>query len=337
MAAAAAQVPHKIREVKNVHQDDIHAILPLSDHTFVTGSKDGALKKWDLNGKLVKVIYDSRQINYKSWITALSSLGEGQWLSGTRDGYIHRWDAAGEELQEVRAPARDVQERKCKERNWQRVNCLADFTLGQPRQKFLAGWPTQFSIHPAPRFQSIGGVKTSENDWVYAVHPLRERSVLVVTGGQLDLLEGEGAEWRSSRLVKEGGKMNGQRPFISAITPLGSDQFGLSIFNGWIAVYNLETKKMVMSAREHTKRVWTIEPVGRSCFASCADDGLIKLWDIRVSKNSFATMQDRPEEPSRVSVLLSPNEHTLISGSCPDAVMESDTKATLSFWDLRRV
>lgn len=332
--AAIADAPQKVREVKNVHNDDIHGMILLRDRTIITGSKDGALKKWDLNGRLVKVVYDPGQINYQSWITALSPLGPDCWLSGTRDGYIHSWSLEGKELQQIRTPRRAAAELGCKQRNIQRINCLADFTLGHPDLRFVTGRPTQFTIHPAPRFQAVDGGKTSDNDWVYAVHPFNENSLVVATGGRLDLLEKKGIQWLASTLAPEGAKMNGQRSFISSITALRENPslLGLSIFNGQTAVYNLETKKMVMAAREHTKRVWTIENVSATSFATCADDGLIKLWDIR-EKKSVATIVD---SSSRVSVLISPQEHRLISGSCPEDVWQSAEKARLCFWDLRK-
>ncbi len=332
--AAATAVYQKIREVHNVHADDIHALLPLPDRTFVTGSKDGSLKKWDLDGKLVSVIYDPGVINYHSWITALAPLGRDRWLSGTRDGYIHLWDVEGNELNVLRRPARQAEEHRCKQRNWQRVNCLADF--GGAR--FLAGWPTQFTVQGGRDFHKMGEVQTSENDWVYAIHPIREAALLVVTGGRVDLLEQDREGWRASLLVKEGAKRGEHRSFISALTPLRerASWVGLSIFNGYVSVYDFEAHKIVMSAKEHQKRVWTIENVTASVFASCADDGTIKLWDLRNPKKSVMTLRDNVDQPARVSVLLSPQEDLLISGSCPDAVRESEEKAMLSFWDLKK-
>lgn len=335
--AAIAGTPQKVQVIRNVHNDDIHGLLPLRDRTFITGSKDGSLKKWDFNGELVKVIYDPGQVRYTSWITALSTMGPDSWLSGTRDGYVHSWTNEGKMLRELRTPKRGGIDSRCKERNFQRITCLADFTLKRVRPEFLMGRPTQFTVHKSPDYEAVDGAKTSDNDWVYALHPLTETRVLVVTGGRLDLLEKEGKLWKMIPLLREGQRLNGQRPFISAITPLrgNASLFGLSIFNGRIAVYDLEARKILMTAQEHLKRVWTIENVNETSFASCADDGQIKLWDVRMNQ-SVSTMIDNPEIPSRVSVLFSPEDHRLISGSCPDDVMELDEKASLSIWDLRK-
>lgn len=332
----------KLKVVKDVHWDDIHCILKLADRTFITGSKDGSLKKWDFNGKAVKDVYNPGKIEYESWITALAPLGQKQWLSGTRDGYIHLWDLNGTELKQICSPPKETRGVKCKQRNWTRVNCLSDLSAFGNRLRFLAGWPAQFTLHSSPEFRSSGYCQTSKNDWVYSIIPLKETRFLTVTGACLDIWEhsqGDFKKWKREKLIQENPAAEGprQRSFISAVTPLGKDIFGLSVFDGSVVVYDLHAKKSVMRGLEHKGRVWMIEPITPSCFASCADDGLIKLWDLRSSEKSIFSIEDNQKAAARVSVLLSLEEFKLISGSCPNDVYNSRDKAQLSFWDFRKV
>lgn len=341
----AVETSHGTRPVKvvsNVHKDDIHALLFLRNkQTFVSGSKDGSLKEWDLDLRPVQVIYDPGRVNYKSWITALSRVGKERWVSGTRDGYIHLYDQDGSILREVETAQKGGRGPKCKERNVSRINCLADLTSVDEEEGFVSGRPTQFAFHSEriSDFRKGESVQTSENDWVYAVEPLKPRSFLVVTGGKLDLLEKD-QEWTICSLMKELLPPDGerQRAFISSITRLESQEHlaGLSIFNGNVLIYDLNAFQVVFHTKEHEKRVWTIENIAPSRFATCADDGLIKLWDPR-QDGSVATMKDNADEPARVSVLLKRDEHQLISGSCPDDLNKSKERARFSLWDLRRV
>jgi len=121
------------------------------------------------------------------------------------------------------------------------------------------------------------------------------------------------------------------------MTPLISQQnhFGLSIFDGHVRIYDITAKKTVWDAQEHQDRVWTIENITREVFASCADDGYIKLWDSRQRKSIFS-VKDNEKVASRVSVLLKIGESQFLSGSCPDDVHYSQNKAAFSFWDVRK-
>jgi WD40 repeat protein len=330
--------------VKFAHLDDIHTILKLKDGTFITGSKDGALKKWDFQGKLVADVFIPPYVNYKSWITALAPLGHDRWLSGTRDGYVHLWDLKGKQLQEINAKPIASKQAVCKERNLSRVNCLVDYTQFSSAPRFLTGWAKQFTLHPQHlKFQREAFCFTSDNDWVYSIVPLAPRRFLTITGCRLDIFSHEPrsfAKWYSDSLIGEpADPATRQRYFISAVVPMVGNvaQFGLSIFNGTISVLDIQAKKYVFRAQEHQNRVWMIENLRPSCFASCADDGLIKIWDLRAQAKSTATLQDNLEESARVSVLSSLAEYQFVSGSCPDKLDQTEDRARLSFWDLRKL
>ena len=126
-----------------------------------------------------------------------------------------------------------------------------------------------------------------------------------------------------------------QRPFISSICPLTSDvnRLTMAFFGGKVALLDMTTKTVIATHNEHIGRVWSVQNIREHCFASGADDSLIKIWDERVS-HSVGTISGNP---GRVSCLLQLQENSLVSASCPDDVYSSEEKASLSFWDLRRL
>jgi WD40 repeat protein len=333
----------KIRVIPDVHQDDLHCLLKLPNHTFISGSKDGSLKQWDFQGRLVKTVYNPSQVDYRNWITALSGFGSEFWLSGTRNNNLDIWDYKGNHQGALEAEPYSIAH-KCKERNASRINCLTDFSPVGGDALFFVGRPTQFTTHryTSNAAQGIDYTVTDPNDWVYAIHPLSLTSLLVVTGTRLDHYSHKNSKWTPSLLIEEARhfahhKEERQRSYISMITPLSFNPslFGLSIFNGSIQVFDVEKKTVVMEAKEHENRVWTIENTLPHSFASCADDGQIKLWDMRTPARSVTTWKDNEQCSARVSVLLLVDPNTLISGSCPDNVHGSRHKAQFSFWDLR--
>lgn len=331
----------RVKVITNVHQDDIHGIIKLADQTFITGSKDGSLKKWDLNGDLIQVISNPGHIDYRNWITALAPLNEESWLSGTRNGNTYLWNNKGECIADLKTrhgpyPATNL---RCKQRNVHRVNCLASFNFSNSGL-FLMGWPTQFSIHSAETSKRLSYTYTSETDWVYAIHPLSRNSLLVVTGCNFENWQIENSARNSSRWQCKASLVKNEqvypRPFISAATPLqnADNLYGIAVFDGSVRVIDIQTQETVFRKTEHQKRVWTIENITRSCFASCADDGFIKFWDIRCAKSLF-TKLDNTTTSARVSILMLLKDNLLLSGSCPDDVRRARSKAQFSFWDTR--
>jgi len=330
----------KICDIMNVHQDDIHGLLRVGEQRFVSGSKDGALNLWDFTGKLIKQVYVPLHIDYTQWITALGSYGDKHWLSGTRDGLVDLWDNDGNWKKTLFDASKLTGGQKCKARNMKRVLCLTTFP---ETSQFLMGSPTRFSTHSSETGAMLRFCKTHHNDWVYSIYPFSTKKIVVVTGPSLDIYErsdSKSIHWQMrASLIREEECTQRQRLFISAVTPLQANpnHLGLSIFDGRVKIYDIANQSPLWEAQEHRERVWTIENIGNSCFASCADDGLIKLWDPRVAKKSVCTLTDKGAEKSRVSVLLTTKEDTqFLSGSCPDDVKRSKQKAKFSFWDLRK-
>lgn len=335
---------HFLKIVKNVHQDDIHCVASLADKTFVTGSKDGSIKKWNRDGTLVRLIVDPKKIDYTKWVTAIAPFDGENWLSGTREGKAYLWNNAGTasiDMLTKHAPLPSKKNPKCKARNAHRINCLAGFTAQSKKAFFFAGWATQFSLHDATTCKRLRCTYTSENDWVYAIQPLTPEALLVVTGCRLEVwgLKKGTYDWEmQNSLIAENRKLP-QRPYISAITPLlnSAEKFGLAVFDGSVRVCDLEKKSIVFWGQEHIERVWTIENIARDCFASCGDDGFVKLWDVRSPPKSLWSLKGNEHAKARVSILLNNGEHQLIGGSCPDDVKRSHDKAQFTFWDIRYI
>ncbi|MBS0648793.1 MAG: hypothetical protein JSS10_06185 [Verrucomicrobia bacterium] len=345
-AAAAPEVKfglHFLKVVKGVHEDDIHCIARLTDGTFVTGSKDGALKKWNLNGELVRVIDDPALIDYTKWVTALARFNDTHWICGKRDGTAILWNNEGTaftQLNTQHAPFPKGGAPLCKQRNVHRINCLASFEQWTKKPLFFAGWATQFTLHDAHSQKRLRYTYTSNNDWVYAIQPLAHDSLLVVTGCRLDLWNLRPGtfdwEWKDELIVED--KSLKQRPYISAITPLqeNAGKYGVAVFDGSVRIYDLTVKKEIFKGQEHINRVWTVENIAPHCFASCGDDGFVKLWDLRLTPKSTVSLKGNIYEKSRVSVLLRINDNQLMGASCPDNVKYSQTKAQFTYWDIRR-
>jgi WD40 repeat protein len=335
----------KFKIVKNVHADDIHTLLKISDQHFVSGSKDGSLRMWDMTGKLVKDVYQPKQTNYEEWITSLGILSKDAWVSGTRNGCVDVWKQDGSSLGDFYsyAPEETQLSQSCKARNSNRVLCLAHIAASN---HVLVGWPTQFTVHDADSGEMLRYCISSKTDWVYGLHALSPTSLLSITGPDLDHWTRDSVQsvvWKKgTSLIKEErnpkAKVSRQRLFISAMTPLASNQshFGLSVFDGYVRVFDVQAQKTVWDAQEHQARVWTIENITNNLFASCADDGYIKLWDARQQKKSVISVKDNDKIASRVSVLLKTGDFQFLSGSCPDDVFKVKDKAQFSFWDIRK-
>jgi WD40 repeat protein len=339
----------RVRVVQNVHQDDIHSIVRLHDQTFITGSKDGSLKKWRLDGTLVCELYNPQEIDYTKWVTASAVINDNYWISGNREGAVHLWDNAGKCIKDLRAePYQSDRGPKCKERNMRRVHCLTSLESHLGKPFFLAGWPTQFTVHSYDDCRRLSYTFTSGNDWVYAIQPINKKALLVITGCRLDLYTYDlvRRRWFHNRPLITEGERTEQRPFISAITPLRDNPnlFGLAVFDRAVRVIDIASGNVMFAAQEHNPRnirhkdrVWTIENIQPHCFASCGDDGLIKLWDIRRPPQSIVTVRDNTEAWGRVSILMQINDQQFLSGSCPDDVRNCVNKAQFSFWDIRRL
>lgn len=304
--------------VPDAHWDDIHELKLLSDGTFISGSKDNCIVKWDQKGNLVRVVSEVEPdlISDKNWITATGVINDHYWASGERNGRVSLWTTEGDFVKNyyVKRPKTSHVSHKY---NQERVLCLSSGTNKQKPTLFV-GFPTMFDEYNVIEGRTTSSTETHSNDWVYCVHPLTESRALVVTGCVLDIFEKANNKWSpSKRLVEEGPRIGPQRRFISAVTPLKSSphHFGFGVFGGpanggLVNILDVEQGKIVRSWDEHKQRVWAVENISRELIASSAEDKMIKFWDVRADK-SVATLD---KSPGQSHALLSPNEDTLIAG-----------------------
>lgn len=333
-------VPKVLLRVKNAHWNDIHSLKLLSDGTFISGSKDNCLYKWNLNGECVRTVceVEPQGASEKDWITAVEVLNDEYWMSGERNGRVSLWTTSGNFVRDIHQKRPKVGHFSMRE-NVQRVNCLAA-GLNKQKPSFFTGFPTIFDEYNLIENKTVCSTQVHDNDWIYCIHPLEESKNLVVTGGVLEVWKKTNREWhRESVLMPEGPKIKGpnrkwQRPFISSLTQLQSSSahFGLAVFGGSVKVIDIEQAQIVKEWKEHQGRVWNIENISRNVFTSSCEDKTIKFWDLR-SSGSIYTINIAP---GQVHAMFSPNENLLIAGSSQEDSWRRNEGAELVFYDLRK-
>lgn len=328
--------------IRNAHQDDIHGLI-LHERGFVSGSKDTTLKIWDMSEKTSETLSPScgaKTKTYASWITSISQLSKGFWASGTRDRHVSIWRGN----QEIAHHTYQTRHQAiCKQRNEQRVLCITELASDSDRLLCYVGSPqeiqlVQFSLRgQAPQSRSLTSYSASENDWVYCMELINERDLLVVIGTDLEHWDMSGEEPIKRPIIhvnRTPGERH-QRPFISAIKRLEGDPncLATAVFGGMVDLIDLTTQARIQRFHAHQKRVWAIENIRQDVIASCSDDRTIQLYDVRKGSPFYSFVAGE----GRVSNLLRVDENSLISASCPDNVFESAEKASISFWDIRKL
>lgn len=348
--------PKVLTVVKNAHWNDIHALKLLSDGTFVSGSKDNTLRKWNQNGEVVREVYDVEPmfVSERDWITAIGVINDEYWISGNRAGRVSLWNTAGDYIKDLPLKLPKGYH-VSNEANQRRINCLVGGTNKQ-KPSFFVGFPTMFSEFNVIEGRTVLVTPVHNNDWVYCIHPLNERRNLVVTAGTLEVWEKAQGIWNRGATVytekkeqaekgnffRGRGRGRGRGSFtkgaakksrchISALTQLNSaNHFALGIFGGYTAVVNIETGNTVREWKEHTDNVWCIENVTKEVFASSSSDRTIKFWDTRF-KDSVKTIKNHV---GGVSAMLKINENVLVAGTCPEN--PKNEGGQLLFYDIRR-
>lgn len=325
--------------IKDVHDDDIHCMLKINDESFVSGSKDGKVKKWEVDFS-EKSLFDEEMHSSNAWVTALCRGNNEEWFCGFRNGKISKFNIENNKLEEFELQEIVNSSLFCKAPNLNRITTLhVPYKLN--KNVLYIGKPTGFISYDIQNRRPLSATIVDQNDWVYCIDEAYLNKLLVVIGSRLELWEcnDENNFVKSQEMVSLGREQRTrQRGFISAIKPLLHNEklYTLSIFGGFVKVLDTETNRIVFSNQGHRGRVWMCENLAPFQFASCADDGFIKLWDLR-QKQCLCAVKDHPKISSRVSVLLKLKENELISASCPDNINSSNDKAQFSFWDTRRL
>ncbi len=327
--------PKVIGFTQNAHWDDIHALKLLSDGSFISGSKDNTLRKWNADGKMIRMVSDVEpaEVDSKNWITAIGTVNDEYWVSGERSGRVSLWSTAGDYIRDL-TPKLPNPGHVSHEYNTHRVNCLAT-GLNKQKPSFFIGFPKIFDEYNIIENRTVSLTKASNNDWVYCIHPLDEKRLLTVTAGYLNLWTKVEHHWkRGPALISELKKESHSRRHISCLSSLDSspNRFAAGAFDGSIKIVDLLQGKSMKEWKEHEGKIWAIENVSRDVFASGGEDGVIKLWDIRENK-SVSNMKV-PE--GGVSTLLRLNQNVLISGSCVKEQLEVNKGAQLTFYDIRQ-
>lgn len=321
--------------IDNVHYGDIHSLMRLPDGTFISGSKDNSLCKWNKEGKLVRIVHEPEptEISPKDWITATTVINDEYWIHGERNGRVCIWNTAGDYVRTIK-PKLPKTGHKSLEYNTRRVNCLAA-GLDKNKPSFFIGFPTVFDEFNLFENRTVATTFAHNNDWVFCIHPLSSKRLLSVVAGDLALWEKTEAVWKKSKTyIEEGLRIRGaQRPFISSLTPRKSSphQFGLGVFDSSVRIFDLEREKVVNHWKEHRGRIWKVEAISPNLFASSAEDETIKFWDPREK----ASVDSIDGHNGQVTSLLNLDDHLLIAGSCPENALSQNIGARLSFYDTR--
>lgn len=347
-SAAREQHPRGVlRVIQSAHLDDIHCLKRLSDGTFISGSKDNSIIKWDSrSGKCIKVVDDveptQRGVKESNWVTALEPVNESFFVSGDRSGRVALWTTSGDFVKNIsmKLPGHGHISHRLNQR---RVNCI---TRGGKTDDptLLVGFPTMFDEFSLVAGRTTSSTPVHKNDWVYDIKPLDDTHALTVVGCVVDLWKKHAHGWRRQDTVLEelprvrvkspNGKMRTQRLFISAAQPLinKANQVGLSVFDGSVRVLDIDKKTVVKTWKEHHGRVWGIENIVENVFASSGEDGAVKIWDLRQSK-SIHTLGNHV---GGVNSMLNLNETTFLASTCPDHPIQTRRGADIIFYDKRK-
>lgn len=339
-ASSSTDVPELVHVIHDAHLGDIHALRRLADGTFISGSKDNCLYKWDRLGNCVRVV-DEIEPNYQAeqdWVTAIAVINPEYWVSGERNGRISLWKTNGDYVKDIELKRPRFGSHISHEYNARRVNCLAaGLRLGTP--SFFAGFPTMFDEFNFIEGRTETSTTVHKNDWVYSIYPLDGKRVLTVTGCTVDLWQKNEALWICEDTVVPEAKRiqvdrkKSQRVFISALEPLQSDPnfFSISCFDGSVKVIDIQTKRPINIWKEHQDKAWCLANVS-GLIASGSEDRSIKLWDLRMDR-SVRTIEDHV---GRLTALLNLEENILLAGTCPENPVSSNKGAQIRFYDIRK-
>lgn len=361
------QSPEK--KITNAHDDDIHGLQMLDSSVsgdgqlrFLSGSKDGEVKMWSSEGRMIREMLASerpRRDSYCRWITALSSCGE-KFQAGTRNGVLLSWvkDAESEaigfrKIGDFRIDPLVIDGRRAaaKERNQCRINCIFPISRLSPKNRHLQnliflGQPRGVSIFDTATSRVVSSQILHGNDWTYCIVPLSCHSVdspllAMVIGSALEIHSFDVAEktlskqsevWSCHSVSSNAGQI---RPHIASLVKMEESTLLVGgCFDGCVRCFDPDRKCCSSELKGHTGRVWDVLSLSPSLVASGADDRTVHMWDIRCQPRDSLIWKSVPLV-GRASSLLRISEFGLVCGSCADDPASSPDKGCLYFFDIR--
>lgn len=357
--------PALIYRIRRAHLDDIHGLVSVDpggrSGALISGSKDGAVRRWQ-DGALdftFKRVNDG-PVDYRRWITSFGRFDAQTIVVGYRDGGLAFLGVEDGNAREAKLEWLNHDEPvSCKARNTSRVMSVSDAGVGTGSPtRFLVGRRGGFSVVDPELAAEVFWQPTVKADWVYCIASLANSAsdeketegscspLVVVTGTELDLLvpchSREGLGWTQfRRLISQGERPLGQRPFISDICFLPHptrDRLVAAVFDGSTRVVDVESGTTVFHNDEHfdaqsqSNRVWAVTPSGPETYFSCGDDHTVRLYDVRVS----GSVRRLSQHPGRVSCLLL-DGNCLTVASCSDRPRNDFDKGQLFAYDLNKL
>lgn len=320
--------------IPKAHLGDITLLKRLTDATFISGSKDNCVYKWDETGKLVQII-DEVEPQYQTetdWITAAAVINRSHFVTGKRNGVISLWRSEGGFVKNIPV---NFQRKRIQhishEHNQRRVTCLAE-GIDPCNPSFFVGFPTEFEEYNLIEGQTIASTVVHSNDWPWCIHPYSADSLFTVVGANVEAWKKKEGQWNYSATLLKQTKVKGeQRAFITSLKELDrpSNAFILSDMKGAIKQLDIQQSAIVSEWKEHTNIIWSTEPLNPTTFASCSEDATIKIWDVR-QKGSARTVTDIGRS---VNALLKLKENLLLAGTGSAA---DSKEADIRFYDYRK-
>lgn len=350
-AAAAAEAPRGlVRHVTNVHRDDIHGMVHIHDR-LITGSKDTSVKMWRDTGDRQCTLFEHPQTtptsySYKHWITALDTFSDGSIVVGTRNGYVTcrniysntNYYSGILENHWNKSTHKNLKHAAYKQRNEPRITSI----MCQTGDTYLAliGMPEKFIQLDLDTNKIRRFFQFDSPDWVYGFSQLTREKIAVIHACTLSVLQestpsiAENGWTKIATLVDEGPRIKQQRPFISDINRFEAHpaHLALAFFGGITRVIDIEHDgKIQHETHEHQQRVWKTVPMDAHTYMSCADDGLIKTWDIRQAQST----RTYTGHPGRVSSIARLRNGLFAAASCPESPFDDPDQGQLFFYDQR--
>lgn len=335
--------------IPRYHDDDIHS-LNIWGSYCITGSKDTSVKLLNLTDMYQEIIcsykiYDGINIkfSYEKWVTAMDIANDGFIIAGYRDGNFFsksledHTSSSVKNISDMLMTDEDGRLAFHKIRNNFRITALKFFNQVNPF--FLFGTPGNVFYFDLRRKNFMHSLALNTKEWVYGFLAISQDKTLAIQGCNVIELSVSDTEMRQNTnpLIREHPKIGAQRQFASSIYkfPEQNSLISLSFFGGKNRVYDIEAndmKRPVHYGDEHNGRVWHSLPNTPNTYLTCADDGCVKLWDIRKSK-SVITISGHD---GRVSCIDTISDTEFITGSCADDNRQlGSNKGVISLYDLK--